>query len=334
MQKIMMPAKPLCDHAEGFESALRARELDVGEWALASGTPLADAVKFTAIMKMAPNLLRNSLQLGTIANSIALRTVLLQWCYSSRNFGVSPTVSAGNGTGADDDNKMQVDSLKMGKEKGKGKHQNQKGTRTHNINNTDINICDNCGRTGHWVKDCWRPSGGAYDDNNSSNNNNTIWGGSVLTGEEPPRHSGELSHALSHEGGPTQSQLSAPYVVRTPHLHGALTTEETSTVKPRYKCFWENTRKKKRRNIFRRKKRKKKREMKNMTVGSPSNVPFLNSCQVRPNEFNFHKEIDKFYNWNFSTIFPVSASARTTGKRKKRRRNKEKEKKIKNRKRR
>ena len=35
------------------------------------------------------------------------------------------------------------------------------------------------------------------------------WRGSVLTGEEPPPHSGELNHALSHVGGPTQSQLSA-----------------------------------------------------------------------------------------------------------------------------
>ena len=32
MQKIMMLAKLWCDHAEGFESALRAWELDVGEW--------------------------------------------------------------------------------------------------------------------------------------------------------------------------------------------------------------------------------------------------------------------------------------------------------------
>ena len=54
---------------------------------------------------------------------------------------------------------------------------------------------------------------------------NTIWGGSVLTGEEPPPHSGELKHALPQAGGPTQSQLS--YVVRTPHLPGAPTTEET-----------------------------------------------------------------------------------------------------------
>ena len=43
-----------------------------------------------------------------------------------------------------------------------------------------------------------------------NNNNNTIWGGSVLTGEEPPPHSGKLNHALSQAGGPTQSPLSRP----------------------------------------------------------------------------------------------------------------------------
>ena len=69
------------------------------------------------------------------------------------------------------------------------------------------------------------------DNNNNNtlrnnNNNNTIWGGSVLTGEEPPPHSGELKHALPQAGGPTQSQQSR-HVVRTPHLHGAPTTEET-----------------------------------------------------------------------------------------------------------
>ena len=46
--------------------------------------------------------------------------------------------------------------------------------------------------------------------NNHNNNNNAIWGGSVLTGEELPPHSGELKHALSQAGGPTQSQLSRP----------------------------------------------------------------------------------------------------------------------------
>ena len=38
MQKIMMPAKLWCDHAEGFESGLRAWELDVGECERASQT--------------------------------------------------------------------------------------------------------------------------------------------------------------------------------------------------------------------------------------------------------------------------------------------------------
>ena len=40
----MMPVKPWCDHAEGFESGLRSWELDVGDWERASGTALADAV--------------------------------------------------------------------------------------------------------------------------------------------------------------------------------------------------------------------------------------------------------------------------------------------------
>ena len=95
-----MPAKLWCDHAEGFESGLRAWELDVGEWRSASGTALADAVK-----------------VHSDDGSAALRTALLQWCYSSRNFAANPTVSAGNGTSVDDD-RMQVDSLKKGKREG------------------------------------------------------------------------------------------------------------------------------------------------------------------------------------------------------------------------
>ena len=49
-----------------------------------------------------------------------------------------------------------------------------------------------------------------HNNNNNNNNNNTIWRGSVLTGEERPPHSGELKHALTQAGGPTQSQLSRP----------------------------------------------------------------------------------------------------------------------------
>ena len=103
MQKIKMPAKPWCDHTERFESGLRSWELDVGEWERASGTALADAVKYTVMMNVAPIFLRNSLQLGAYANSTALRAAKLRWCYSSRNFGANPTASSGNGTTADDD---------------------------------------------------------------------------------------------------------------------------------------------------------------------------------------------------------------------------------------
>ena len=91
MQKIIMLAKPWCEHTEGFESGLRSRELDVGEWERASGTALADAVKYTVMMNMAPISRRNSLQLGTYTNCAALRAALLQWCCYSRNFGANPT---------------------------------------------------------------------------------------------------------------------------------------------------------------------------------------------------------------------------------------------------
>ena len=64
MQKIMTLAKLWCGRAEGFESGLRAWELDVGEWELASGTAKADAVKYTVMMNMAPMFLRSSLQMG------------------------------------------------------------------------------------------------------------------------------------------------------------------------------------------------------------------------------------------------------------------------------
>ena len=63
--------------------------------------------------------------------------------------------------------------------------------------------------------------------NNNNNNNNTIWWGSVLTGEEPPPHSGELKHALTPSRRPSPIPAFPPHVVRTPHLHGAPTTEET-----------------------------------------------------------------------------------------------------------
>ena len=182
----MMPAKLWCDHAEGFEFGVRAWELDVGEWERASGTALADAVKCTVMMNAAPIFLRNSFQLGTYAHSAALRTALLQWCYSTRNFGA--TVSAGNGMSAYDDG-MQANSLKKGKWKGKGKHQSQNGNRTTsttNTSSTDINTCKNCGKPGHWAEDCWRSGGGAYD--NSTSNSYSQKGKNHKNGKGKSKH--------------------------------------------------------------------------------------------------------------------------------------------------
>ena len=119
---------------------------------------MADAVKYTVIF------LRNSLQLGTYSKNAALRAALLQWCYSSRDFGANPTVTAGNVTGADDD-RMQVDSLKTGKEKSKSHYQKgNRPTTTTNTSSTDINTCKNCGRHGHWA------GGGAHDNSTSHSN--------------------------------------------------------------------------------------------------------------------------------------------------------------------
>ena len=100
------------------------------------------------VLFVAPIFLSSSLQLGTHSNSAALRTALLQWCYSSRNFGANPTVSAGNGTSADDD-RMQADSQDRQGEGQRQTHQIQKGNRTTKTTNTtntssaDINTCKN-----------------------------------------------------------------------------------------------------------------------------------------------------------------------------------------------
>ena len=53
-----------------------------------------------------------------------------------------------------------------------------------------------------------------------------------FTGEEPPPHSGELTHDLPQAGGPTQSQLSRPMSSR----HHISTTEETSMLNETYEC--------------------------------------------------------------------------------------------------
>ena len=91
--------------------------------------------------------------------------------------------------------------------------------------------------------------------------NNTIWGGSVLTGEENPPHSGELKHALPQAGGPTQSQLSRPmssghHISMEHRLRRKQLNSDTNVSNQKY--LKEIHEKKKRRNFFFWKNMKKK----------------------------------------------------------------------------
>ena len=64
------------------------------------------------------------------------------------------------------------------------------------------------------------------------NNNNTIWGGSVSTGRGASTLPWGAEACFLPSRRPNPIPAITPYVVKTPHLHGAPTTEETSFVKP------------------------------------------------------------------------------------------------------
>ena len=135
---------------------------------------------------------------GTVCSWVHTPSVPLfeQLCCYGVTLPANPTVSAGNGTWADDDNRMRIDSLKKGKGKRKCKHQNQKGNHTNNTSNmssTDINTCKNCGRTEHWAKDCWRPGGETYD-NPTTDNNHTQIGKNRKKGKRQKQTSGRCGN--------------------------------------------------------------------------------------------------------------------------------------------
>ena len=106
MQKIMMPAKLWRDHAEGFESGLKA-------WELMSDNA-NDVLELRGKSNMAP--VSGTVCSWVHANSAGLRTLC---CNGVTLHETLDTVRPchGNGTSADDD-WTQVDSLKKGKEEG------------------------------------------------------------------------------------------------------------------------------------------------------------------------------------------------------------------------
>ena len=81
----------------------------------ASGTVLADAVKYTVMTNMAPIFLKNSLAIGVhmckqcrVFEQLCCNVVIIPG-----TCGANPRpCQRGNGTGADDDSRMQVDSFK------------------------------------------------------------------------------------------------------------------------------------------------------------------------------------------------------------------------------
>ena len=77
---------------------------------------------------------------------------------------------------------------------------------------TDACIASSSGVDMHMARSSSRVRNNNDDDNDNDNNNNTNSGGSVLTGEELPPHSGELSHGLSQAGA--QSNPGYPALCR------------------------------------------------------------------------------------------------------------------------
>ena len=102
---------------------------------------------------------------------------------------------------------MQVDSLKKVKRKGKGKHHNQKGHRT---------TSKNCGKPGHWEKDCCNPGGGACD---NSTYRNTGKGKSKHTGKGKGKH---VDVVETEQPQPSETASTVSYPSQDPSVIGEL----------------------------------------------------------------------------------------------------------------
>ena len=85
-----------------------------------------------------------------------------------------------------------------------------------NTSFTDINTCKNCGRTGHWAEDCWRPSGRAYD-NSTSKHSNTQKGKNHKNGKGRSKHVDVVG-----TNQPSETASTVLYPSQTPSTIGEL----------------------------------------------------------------------------------------------------------------
>ena len=94
-----------------------------------------------------------------------------------------------------------------------------------------------------------------------SNNNYSF---SISTGHKPPCHSGELKHALTQAGGPTQSQLSRSMSSRH-HIfmeHRQRRKQLNLILVPQIKHIWKKYKKQEKKKLFSLEKKKKEKNYK------------------------------------------------------------------------
>ena len=153
-----MPAKLWCDHAEGFESGLGAwetacRRLGTCVWncvGRCSQTHSDDeyGTDFSQEQFTVGNVFEQCRSSSSCCNGVIDPETLsrIRPCHLEMEQVQMMT-------------RCKSTLFREVRERTKGKNQYQRGNRTIST----IKMCKNCGKLGHWAKDCWHPSGGACD---------------------------------------------------------------------------------------------------------------------------------------------------------------------------